>query len=270
MLATCTSASERGQHPCCRRRRSVGDLVQPGAIFAFVRRITGNFCSFGSRLWSLLTVSKDLGVAFGLAVDTTTTSACANAHPTLPRGPRLDIECPKLTGASRRARVREATRGKSPVIRHLNHLPWESVALQLGDLLPRQHPLLDSEIRIAAGQLATSLRSVRPTTRFPARTRMHVGSRPLHAPATPVTFLERVATLPARLRVLPKLEILTFEDNPRDPDVMALLAEHSESINARALKTRSGRTLRVQVDPAPPPTRPPTGRAKTMDRFHPK
>jgi hypothetical protein len=86
----------------------------------------------------------------------------------------------------------------------------------------------------------------------------------------PVTFLERVATLPARLRVLPKLEILTFEYNPRDPDVMALLAEHSESINARALRTRSGRTLRVQVDPAPPPTRPPTGRAKTMDRFHPK
>jgi hypothetical protein len=86
----------------------------------------------------------------------------------------------------------------------------------------------------------------------------------------PTTFLERVATLPARSRVLPKLEILDFEYNPRDPDVMALLAAHSESINARAPKTRSGRTLRVQVDPAPPPTRPPTGQAKTMGRFHPK
>jgi len=85
-----------------------------------------------------------------------------------------------------------------------------------------------------------------------------------------VTFLERVATLPARLRILPTLEILTFEYNQRDPDVMALLTKQCEAINARALLTRSGRTLRVRVEPSPPPTRPPTGRAKSMDRFHPK
>lgn len=83
-----------------------------------------------------------------------------------------------------------------------------------------------------------------------------------------LTFLDRVATLPARLRLLPRLEILTFEYNHRDPDVMALLTLHCDAINARALKMRSGRTLRIQVDPAPPLTRPPTGRrTKTGDRF---
>jgi hypothetical protein len=87
----------------------------------------------------------------------------------------------------------------------------------------------------------------------------------------PLTFLERVATLPARLRLLPQLEILTFEYNHRDPDVMALLAAQCDTINARGLKTRSGRTLRVHVDPAPPPTRPPTGRrTKSMERFRPR
>ena len=85
-----------------------------------------------------------------------------------------------------------------------------------------------------------------------------------------ITFLERVATLPARLRVLPQLEILTFAYNQRDPDVMALLSKQCDAINARALRTRSGRTLRVQVDPAPPPVRPPPNRTKSKDRFHPK
>jgi hypothetical protein len=85
-----------------------------------------------------------------------------------------------------------------------------------------------------------------------------------------LTFLERVATLPARLRILPKFEVLTFEYNQRDPDVMALLTKQCEAINARALRTPSGRTLRVQVDPPPPPTRPPTGRTKTVERFRPK
>lgn len=86
-----------------------------------------------------------------------------------------------------------------------------------------------------------------------------------------LTFLERVATVPARLQVLPELEILTFEYNHRDPEVMALLAANCEAINARALRVRSGRTLRIQLNPAPPPARPPTGRrTKTMDRFRRK
>ena len=85
-----------------------------------------------------------------------------------------------------------------------------------------------------------------------------------------LTFLERIATLPARLRILPDVEILTFEYNRRDPDVMALLTQHAEAINARRLRTRSGRTLQLRVDPAPPPARPPPGRTKSRDRFHPK
>jgi len=85
----------------------------------------------------------------------------------------------------------------------------------------------------------------------------------------PVTFLERLATLPARLRMTPGLEIVTFEYNHRDPDVMAILAEHCETINARQLRTRSGRVLRIQVDPPPPPKRPPPAnrRVNPGDRF---
>jgi len=85
----------------------------------------------------------------------------------------------------------------------------------------------------------------------------------------PVTFLERLASLPARLRMTPELEIVTFEYNHRDPDVMAILAEHCETINTRQLRTRSGRMLRIHVDPPPPPRRPPpvNRRVNPGDRF---
>lgn len=86
----------------------------------------------------------------------------------------------------------------------------------------------------------------------------------------PVTFLDRVATLPARRNLTPHIEIITFEYNRRDPEVMALLLAHHEAINARALRLRSGRILRIQVDPAPQPTRPPPSQRRTNseDRFH--
>ena len=86
----------------------------------------------------------------------------------------------------------------------------------------------------------------------------------------PVTFLERLATLPGRLRLTPELEIVTFDYNTRDPEVMALLATHAQAINARRLRTRSGRVLRIAVDPAPPPRRPPpsaAARVNTKWRF---
>ena len=85
----------------------------------------------------------------------------------------------------------------------------------------------------------------------------------------PVTFLERVATLPARRLLTPGVEIVTLEYNRRDPDVMALLSEHCEAITARRLRTRSGRFLRLQVDPAPPPLRPPPPHPRVIsgDRF---
>ena len=84
-----------------------------------------------------------------------------------------------------------------------------------------------------------------------------------------LTFLERVATLPARLRTTPTLEIVTFEYNRRDPDVMALLEKYCEAINSRGLRTRSNRKLRIQVDPAPKPDRPPPDRSrcKSNGRF---
>ncbi len=85
----------------------------------------------------------------------------------------------------------------------------------------------------------------------------------------PITFLERVATLPARLHYTPELEILTFEYNRRDPDIMAILIEECEAINIRQLKMRSGRILRIKVDPAPPPRIPPPKNRRTRpgDRF---
>ena len=84
-----------------------------------------------------------------------------------------------------------------------------------------------------------------------------------------VTFLERVATLPARLRRTPELEMVTFDYNARDPDVMALLATHCEALNARRLRTREGLILRFAVDPAPAPRRPPSlnRRVNSGDRF---
>jgi len=85
----------------------------------------------------------------------------------------------------------------------------------------------------------------------------------------PVTFLERVATLPAGLRTTPEFELVTFLYNRRDPEVMKLLVDHCHAINARRLRTRSGRRLRLQVDPAPLPRVPPPRqrRVNTGDRF---
>ena len=84
-----------------------------------------------------------------------------------------------------------------------------------------------------------------------------------------VTFLERVATLPARLRRTPELEMVTFDYNARDPDVMALLATHCAALNARRLRTRDGLILRFAVDAAPEPRRapPPDRRVNPGDRF---
>ena len=84
-----------------------------------------------------------------------------------------------------------------------------------------------------------------------------------------LTFLERLATLPARLRMTPDLEIVTFKYNKRDPDVMALLEKYCETINSRGLRTRSNRKLRIQVDPPPKRDIPPPDRSrcKSNGRF---
>ena len=89
------------------------------------------------------------------------------------------------------------------------------------------------------------------------------------AKMAPVTFLERVATLPARLLKTPQLEIVTFDYNTRDPEVMGLLRANCKGINALGLRTRSGRRLEIRVDPAPKPRRPPPpgSRVGSGDRF---
>jgi hypothetical protein len=86
----------------------------------------------------------------------------------------------------------------------------------------------------------------------------------------PSTFLERVATLPARLRQTPQLEIVTFEYNHRDPEVMGLLTGCLEEINSMGLHLRSGKRLRLAVDSPPPPRRPPPpgSRSGSGDRWH--
>lgn len=75
-----------------------------------------------------------------------------------------------------------------------------------------------------------------------------------------ITFLERVATLPAKFRKTPHLEIVTFEYNRRDSEVMGLLQAQCEAINAQGLRMRSGRKLRVVVEEPPKPKRPPPRR----------
>ena len=83
------------------------------------------------------------------------------------------------------------------------------------------------------------------------------------------TFLDRVATLPATLHQTPQLEIVTYEYNRRDPEVMGLLESYAEAINARGLRLRSGKKLYIKIEPAPKPRHPPPpgSRAGTGDRF---
>jgi len=83
------------------------------------------------------------------------------------------------------------------------------------------------------------------------------------------TFLERVATLPASIRVTPQLELVTFEYNRRDAEVMGLLQVHCDAINDRRLRLRSGRTLRIALEKAPKRSRPPPpgSRSGSGDQF---
>lgn len=83
------------------------------------------------------------------------------------------------------------------------------------------------------------------------------------------TFLDRIATLPATIRTTPQLEIVRFEYNRRDPEVMGLLQTHCDAINNRGLRLRSGRKLRIEVEKPPKRSRPPPPRSRvgSGDRF---
>lgn len=61
-----------------------------------------------------------------------------------------------------------------------------------------------------------------------------------NARMSPLTFLERIATLQARSRLTDTHEHLTFCYNTRDPATMALLAASCPTINAMKLRTRAG------------------------------
>ncbi len=75
--------------------------------------------------------------------------------------------------------------------------------------------------------------------------------------------------MPARLLTTPQLEVVTFEHNTRDPEVMGLLRAYVDDINGRRLPTRSGRLLEIRVEAPPKPRRPPPpgSRAGSGDRF---
>jgi len=83
------------------------------------------------------------------------------------------------------------------------------------------------------------------------------------------TFLDRVANLPATLHQTPQLEIVTYEYNRRDPEIMGLLESYAEAINAKRLPLRSGKKLYIKIEPPPKPRHPPPpgSRAGTGDRF---
>ena len=72
-----------------------------------------------------------------------------------------------------------------------------------------------------------------------------------NARMSPLTFLERIATLPAWSRVTDTHEYLTFRYNTRDPATMALLAASCSTINATGLRTRAGVILHVAVQDDP-------------------
>jgi hypothetical protein len=67
----------------------------------------------------------------------------------------------------------------------------------------------------------------------------------------PSTFLERIATLPARQRFSEEFEHITFEYNHRDPTTMALLIACTETVNKLRLPMRSGRILKMAVEEPP-------------------
>ena len=72
-----------------------------------------------------------------------------------------------------------------------------------------------------------------------------------NARMSPLTFLDRIATLQARSRVTKTHEHLTFRYNTRDPTTMALLAASCPTINAMNLRTRAGVILQVAVEDSP-------------------
>lgn len=68
-------------------------------------------------------------------------------------------------------------------------------------------------------------------------------------PMTPDTFVSRVFGLPGRKELHPDEEHIIFNENPRDPEVNAAVADACRRLNERKLQ-RDGRRLRYSVEKA--------------------
>jgi hypothetical protein len=67
----------------------------------------------------------------------------------------------------------------------------------------------------------------------------------------PKTFIERFCALRGVQFMTPDIEIIRFTYNTRDPEMMQALSKVYTEINARKLKMRSGRVLRIEIEPDP-------------------
>ena len=65
-------------------------------------------------------------------------------------------------------------------------------------------------------------------------------------PMTPHTFITRIFGIRGRREVRPEQECVYFYENPRDPDINAVLADACRKLNARRL-SREGRHLRYEM-----------------------
>jgi len=171
-----------------------------------------------------------------------------------PQDPELQEFWLRLTEESRRRRFEEALLSRTE--QQLTEHRYEQEVLDSRRTIFKHDVELDSLFCLLKVGMVLLVTFV--LKEYLGNARMSVG-----------TFLDRVATLPARLRHKPELEILTFEYNHRDPEVMGLLQSYADAINAKGLTLRSGKKLRIVVESAPKPRRPPPPGSwvGTGDRF---
>jgi hypothetical protein len=124
---------------------------------------------------------------------------------------------------------------------------------QLADLAARQRHL---EPQRAVRQLDVAQDMILTATKLTALQLISFAMRMYLAalPMTADTFISRVFSLRGRKEIEPTVERVVFYENPRDPEVTAVLHDACRRLNQRALQ-RDGRRLRYAVEPAPTATR---------------
>jgi hypothetical protein len=124
---------------------------------------------------------------------------------------------------------------------------------QLADLAARQRHLAPQR---SIRQLDIAQDTILTATKLTALQLISFASR-TYLPALPMTadtFIARVFPLRGRKEVEPDLERVVFYENPRDPEVTAVLHDACRRLNHRDLQ-RDGRQLRYAVEPPPDETR---------------